>query len=247
MNRLAKIVGLGSCSCRARVGGRPVYGRPREVGAFADYFRFTPGSSTTNLVGVGGRLGINVHPNIALEDEMNYDFRRNFTNTFNNGFTTAFVTTSVRPLTGLFGPRIYAGSSGPVCIFVTGKVGFINFDETATGMVSGSTFTNAVNDVGGSGTHVAFYPGGGIEGFIGRVGLRLEVGDEIYLNNGTFNNLRGHLRTPHPLLAVSFKDGGRHGGTVVCPRCHTAAISRAPRTIAALRAQNWLDQTLIRS
>jgi len=30
----------------------------------------------------------------------------------------------------------------------------------------------------------------GVEGFIGRVGLRLEVGDEIYLNNGTFNNLR---------------------------------------------------------
>jgi hypothetical protein len=41
-----------------------------EVGVFADYFRFTPGNSTTNFVGVGGRLGINVHPNISLEGEM---------------------------------------------------------------------------------------------------------------------------------------------------------------------------------
>ena len=57
-------------------------------------------------------------------------------------------------------------------------------------MVSGTTFTNSVNGVGGPGTHVAFYPGGGIEGFIGPIGLRLEVGDEVYLNNGTFNNLR---------------------------------------------------------
>ena len=69
-------------------------------------------------------------------------------------------------------------------------MGFINFDETTSGAVSGTTFANAVNGVGGSGTHPAFYPGGGVEGFIGRVGLRLEVGDEIYLNNGTFNSLR---------------------------------------------------------
>jgi len=37
---------------------------------------------------------------------------------------------------------------------------------------------------------VAFYPAGGIEGFIGPAGLRLEVGDGIYVNNGNYNNLR---------------------------------------------------------
>ena len=121
---------------------------------------------------------------------MNYDFKRNYTNAFNNGVTTSFVTTGVRPLTGLFGPRIQAGTSGPIRVFVTGKMGFVNIDETMSGVVSGTTFTNAVNGVGGSGTHLAFYPGGGVEGFIGPVGLRLEVGDEIYLNSGTFNNLR---------------------------------------------------------
>ena len=190
MNRFAMIVALGLGLAAPGWAVAQSTENHGEVGVFADYFRFTPGSSTTNFVGVGGRLGINVHPNIMLEGEMNYDFQRNYTNAFNNGVTTSFVTTAVRPLTGLFGPRIQAGTSGPIRVFVTGKMGFVNIDETTSGVVSGTTFTNAVNGVGGSGTHLAFYPGGGVEGFIGPVGLRLEVGDEIYLNNGTFNNLR---------------------------------------------------------
>jgi hypothetical protein len=44
--------------------------------------------------------------------------------------------------------------------------------------------------VGGSSTHFAMYPGAGVEGFWGAFGFRLDVGDEIYLNNGTFNNLK---------------------------------------------------------
>jgi hypothetical protein len=39
-------------------------------------------------------------------------------------------------------------------------------------------------------TKVALYPGGGIEGFWGPFGLRLEGGDEIYFDNGTRNNLK---------------------------------------------------------
>jgi hypothetical protein len=57
-------------------------------------------------------------------------------------------------------------------------------------VASGSTFTSAVAGVGGGGTHLAFYPGGGLEGFIGWFGLRAEAGDEIFLNNGTYSNLR---------------------------------------------------------
>ncbi len=161
-----------------------------ELGVFADYLRFAPASTTTNFVGVGGRAAFNVHPNVAIEGEMSYDFERNFTTTFNNGATTSFVRTGVRPLTGLFGPKFQFGTSGPVRAFVTGKVGFINFSTETSGVVSGSTFTGAVEGVGGDGTHVAFYPGGGLEGFAGPLGLRVEVGDEVYLNNGTYNNLR---------------------------------------------------------
>lgn len=161
-----------------------------EIGVYADYFRFAPGNFNNNYVGVGARVAFNVQPNLALEAEMNYDFARNFTTTFNNGATTSFVRTSVRPLTGLFGPKFQIGRSSPVRAFLEGKIGFINFSTNNSGVVSGSTFSGAVTGVGGSGTHLAFFPGGGIEAFIGPIGLRADVGDEIYLNNGTHNNLR---------------------------------------------------------
>ena len=166
-----------------------------EFGAYADYFRFAPYSNyATNFVGVGGRASFNVQPNLAIEGEMNYDFARNYTTTYTvpNGTTTTttFVTSSVRPLTGLFGPKLQFGTSGAFRVFVTGKLGFLNFSSSNPNTVTGQQFNGAVSSVGGAGTHLAFYPGGGFEGFFGPIGLRAEAGDEIYLNNGTFNNLR---------------------------------------------------------
>lgn len=161
-----------------------------EAEVFADYLRFAPASATTNFVGVGGLVGFNLHPNVALEAQMSYDFSRNFTTSNSNGVTTTFFTTSVRPLTGLFGPKLQTGTSSPFRAFLTGKVGFIDFSTNTSAVVSGSTFTSAVAGVGGGGTHLAAYPGGGIEMFAGWFGLRLEAGDEIYLNNGTYNNLK---------------------------------------------------------
>jgi len=162
-----------------------------EIGAYGDYFRFAPsGSKSTNFVGAGGRASFNVNPNVGIEAEMSYDFARNFSTPVTNGGSTTFVTSSVRPLTGLFGPRFQFGTSGPFRVFATGKVGFVDFSVNNSGTVSGSTFTGAVSGVGNPGTHFALYPGGGIEGFIGPVGIRADGGDEIYLNNGTHNNLR---------------------------------------------------------
>ena len=159
-----------------------------SVGIFADYFRFAPTSaSTTNFVGIGGRAAFNPTPNVAIEGEMAYDFSREFTTSCHNCLVPTFATTSVRPLTGLFGPKFQ--TRGPFKFFVTGKVGFINF-QTTTSPVTPGTFFNAVSGVGSAGTHFAVYPGGGFEGFWGPFGLRLEAGDAIYFNNGTFNNLR---------------------------------------------------------
>lgn len=200
MKRIAVIIGLGISL--ALPGWMATAQEPRsamgenhgEVGVYADYLRFAPGSSTTNFVGVGGRVDFNFHPNVGLEAEMSYDFARNYTtvNTTSSGASgsTTFVTSNVRPLTGLFGPKFQFGTSGPFRAFLTGKVGFIDFSTNNSGTVSGSTFSNAVAGVGSGGTHLAVYPGGGLEGFIGPVGLRLDVGDEIYFNNGTYNNLR---------------------------------------------------------
>jgi hypothetical protein len=157
-----------------------------ELGAFADYFRLSTPNPAINFVGIGGRAAFNVRPSVQLEAEMSYDFRRNFTSTFYNGVTTDFVRTGLRPLTGLFGPKFQ--TSGPIRAFVTGKVGFVNFSSNNQGALPG--FTSSLGAITNGDTRVALYPGGGVEGFLGPVGLRLEVGDEIYFDNGGKNNLK---------------------------------------------------------
>jgi hypothetical protein len=157
-----------------------------EVGAFADYFRLSNSSPVQNFVGVGGRVAFGLNPDVQLEAEMAYDFTRNYTNTFSNGVTTQLVTTSNRVLHGFFGPKFQTGS-GAFRVFVTGKVGFENFSISNHG--AGPGFVNTVGLTNGT-TAFAVYPGGGIELFAGPIGLRAEVGDNIYFNNGAHNNLR---------------------------------------------------------
>jgi len=160
-----------------------------SVGIFADYFRFDPTTDVkaTNFIGFGARAGFNTSHHVGLEAEMNYDFERNFTTVCNNCISSSFTTTRLRPLTGLFGPKFE--TPGPFKFFVTGKVGFINFTESRAAVTPGTVGT-AVSSVGSPGTHLALYPGAGVEGFWGPFGLRLEAGDEVYLSNGAHNNLR---------------------------------------------------------
>ena len=157
-----------------------------EVGAFADYFRLSDFSPTRNFIGVGGRAAFAIRPSIQLEAEMAYDFKRNYTSTFTNGVSTELVNASFRTLHGFFGPKFQTGS-GPFRVFVTGKVGFDNFSINNQNATAG--FVNTVGLTNGS-TFFAVYPGGGIEAFAGPIGLRAEVGDDIYFNNGAHNNLR---------------------------------------------------------
>lgn len=190
MKRIAMILALGTLvALPAALFAQPDHG---EVGAYADYFRYSPGNTATNFVGIGGRAAFNVSPFVAIEAEMNYDFARNYTTTYSTGNgaggSTSFVTSSIRPLTGLFGPKFQ--TRGPLKAFITGKVGFVDFSVNNSGNVTAGGATNAVSGVGSSGTHLAVYPGGGIEGFFGPIGLRAEAGDEIYVDNGAHNNLR---------------------------------------------------------
>src|SRR5580693_828655 len=157
-----------------------------EIGAFADYFRFSDASPARNFIGLGGRAAFSVHPNIQVEAEMAYDFQRNYTNTFSNGVTTELVNTQFRTLHGFFGPKFQTGS-GPFRIFVTGKVGFDNITINNQNATAG--FTNTVGLTTGK-TDFAVYPGGGFEAFAGPIGIRAEVGDDIYFDGGAHNNLR---------------------------------------------------------
>ena len=157
-----------------------------EVGIFAEYLRFNDPGPDSNYIGLGGRAAFNVHSNVQLEAEMGYDFERNYTSTFSNGVTTATVQSRLRTLHGLFGPKFQTGA-GPFRVFLTGKVGFENFTITGQGAPTG--FATAVGLSSGA-TYFAVYPGGGIEAFAGPIGVRAEVGDNIFFNNGAHNNLR---------------------------------------------------------
>jgi hypothetical protein len=157
-----------------------------EVGVFADYFRFQNAQPTRNFVGLGARAAFNVHRDIQLEAEMAYDFKRNFTSTFTDGVTTELVNSQMHTLHGFFGPKFQTGS-GPFRVFVTGKVGFDNFAVNNLNATSG--FVNQVGLTNGA-TYFAVYPGGGFEAFAGPIGIRAEIGDDIYFNGGAHNNLR---------------------------------------------------------
>src|SRR5579864_6908843 len=157
-----------------------------EVGVFADYFRFSRTDPHINFIGLGGRAAFNIRPSVQMEAEMAYDFSRNFTNTFSDGATTVFVTSKFRTLHGFFGPKFQTGS-GPIRIFVSGKVGFDNF--SLTGQTPGQGFTSSVGLDTGK-TDFAVFPSAGIELFGGPIGLRAEIGDDIYFQGGAHNNMR---------------------------------------------------------
>ena len=163
------------------------YANHVEVGAFAEYFNLSRTSPHINFIGVGGRAAFNVRSNVEIETEMAYDFKRNFTTTFSDGINTQFVSTDVRTLHALFGPK-FGTSGGPVRLFGTFKAGLINFSTSNQNATSG--FQSAIGDVTTGNTATAIYPGAGLEGFVGPIGLRAEVGDEIYFRNGAHNNLR---------------------------------------------------------
>ncbi|HYL16548.1 MAG TPA: hypothetical protein VEV41_26165 [Terriglobales bacterium] len=158
-----------------------------EVGAFVDYMNYARTHPHINFFGLGGRAAFNAGRYAQIEAEMNYDFKRNFTNEISNGVSTQFVTTHLRPLTALFGPKFNTNVGGARAFF-TFKAGFVNFSTTTQNPPAG--FTTAVGGITTGNTRPALYPGAGLEGFWGPFGLRFDVGDDIYFDNGARNNLR---------------------------------------------------------
>jgi hypothetical protein len=158
-----------------------------EIGAFADYFRLGGTHPSINYAGLGGRLAFNLRPSVQLEGEMAYDFDRSYTNVFTDGVTQQLVPSKTHVLHGLFGPKFQTGS-GRFRLFATGKVGLISFTTNNQNVPTG--FTSALGAVGNGNAKFAVYPGAGVEGFFGPFGLRLEVGDDIYFDHGTRNNMR---------------------------------------------------------
>src|SRR5919198_6460048 len=140
----------------------------------------------TDFWGVGGRLGFNLSRFAQLEGDFAWDFSQQFPSTNALGTKLGTNTTSnLRLLHGLFGPRFQTGI-GPVKGFLVLKGGFLNFGVSG---LSGAAFRNQVGNVPGGDTNGVFYPGVGLE-FGSKVGLRAEVGDEMYFDRGANHNLK---------------------------------------------------------
>jgi len=159
-----------------------------QAGAYVDYFRIS--QTKTNQAGLGGRAAIKLFTHVMLEGEMNYDFGQAFSEGFTNTGTgtVTFQRTNLRVLHGLVGPKI-EGGHGWIRPFITVKGGFINF-RLDPRPATFATFTSSVDNLRSKDVNGALYPGGGLEGHAGPVGLRLDVGDEIYFAGGTHHNLR---------------------------------------------------------
>jgi hypothetical protein len=154
-----------------------------EVGAFLDYFRFQ-NANDLNMLGVGGRVSFNVHPHVVLEAEGAYDFERAANTTF--GGLTSPARINFKATTFLAGPQFTVGKNGPWRFFAVAKGGFVRFGVTPGPVTFGTLPTQLSHtDLNG-----AFYPGVGVEAFAGIFGVRAEVGDLIYFDNGANNNLR---------------------------------------------------------
>jgi hypothetical protein len=159
-----------------------------QVGAYADYFRVS--QTKTNMAGLGARAGFKAFSHVMLEGEMNYDFGQTFTEGFTNtsGGAITFQNSNLKVLHGLFGPKIVAGH-GAIRPFLTVKGGFINF-RLDPRPASFAGFVSSVDNLRSNNVSGVLYPGAGLEGHLGPVGLRLEAGDEIYFAGGTHHNLR---------------------------------------------------------
>jgi hypothetical protein len=162
-----------------------------NVGVYGNFFRLS--DSDIDLGGVGARVSVNIMPRIQLEAESGYNFEAAYSQGFSDYNGTVTVSNShVRSLDGLFGPKLYT-KKGPVRLFGTVKGGFINFNLATSPAVTIQTVSSAFQGINGTNTYGVFYPGGGAEAFWGPIGLRLDVGDEIFFNNGAHNNLRVSL------------------------------------------------------
>jgi hypothetical protein len=158
-----------------------------QAGIFADYFR--SGATGTNMFGLGGRVGVDLVPHVTLEGDMAYDFNRGFNNAFSfDGGGASFITSGVRTLDAFFGPR-YIITHGRVQPFVELKAGFIDymFNNVPVGSTSVS---NGVQNLLNQNINAALLAGGGVEGKVGPVALRLDVADQMYFNHGAQQGLR---------------------------------------------------------
>lgn len=168
----------------------PTFAQSRaEVGIFVDYLGVS--QTSTNNLGVGGRFGYRIHPKLILEGEVAYDYGINFQEVFRNivnGNLAAIESTSIGVTHGLFGLTLQRATGG-FRPFLTLKGGLIDF-RLSPSLIPLNGVESAILGLRTSSLNAAVYPAGGVEVSLGPVGLRFELGDEVYFNSGAHHDLR---------------------------------------------------------
>lgn len=158
-----------------------------QVGAYGDYFRID--QTGTNMAGLGGRVGYRVFSHVMFEGEINYDFDQGFVERcVSTGCTVSVANSNLKVLHGLGGFK-FIGSRHAIRPFLLLKGGFINFELNPKPATFGQ-FTSSVQNLRANNVSGVFYPGAGVEGHLGPIGLRLEAGDEIYWTGSPHHNVR---------------------------------------------------------
>lgn len=161
-----------------------------QVGIFADYLRLS--ETDQNFGGLGARVGFVAYKNLKFEAEMSYNFTQTFTENFTDTATGTITTqrTNVRILHGEFGPKVNLSPEyWHFHPFLFAKGGFMD-RRISNAPATIGTFFSSVDTLRTDNVSAVFYPGGGLEGRVGPLGLRLDVGDEINFASGAHHNLR---------------------------------------------------------
>jgi hypothetical protein len=172
------------------LGASSLFAQKRvEASVFLDYLSVS--QTNTSNFGLGGRFGYRVHHDVMIEGELAYDYGINFDEAYRNlanGNIGAIERTSIGVTHGLVGPKLQP-SGGGFRPFVTFKAGFMDF-RFSPSLLPYSNVVSTILGLRTSSLNAAIYPGAGVEAALGPVGLRFELGDEVYFNNGAHNNLR---------------------------------------------------------
>jgi hypothetical protein len=160
-----------------------------EAGLLLDYVGIS--QTSTDNFGMGGRVGYLIHRDVMLEGELTYDYGINFDEVYRNvtnADLTAIQQTSIGVTEGLVGPMLRPATDH-FRPFATLKGGFIDF-RLSPSLLPYSTLASTVVGLRTSSVSATIYPAVGAEASLGPAGLRLELGDLIYFNGGTHNNVR---------------------------------------------------------
>lgn len=169
--------------------GPSVWAQHVELGAFGSYTQ--PGIPTyaKNAFGAGVRANFNLLRILQIEVETSYDIRHSTFALSRESSSVTFVESKLGIIHANAGLKLQS-RGGSYFVFLKGGANWYNPERTTT-VVTGPTITATTTPgVVNSFSKGILYPGAGIGFHAGPLGIRLDVGDEIFWSNGAHNNLR---------------------------------------------------------